>query len=87
MIKAPQIFFLKFYSRRKLTCAKTFCFKITTMERICNTQFYGLVTTTRAQFEKFPTKKTIFLWKKNSPIHESPFNFKTGRRKVKNLKN
>ena len=43
---------------------------------ICNTQFYGLVTTTRAQFEKFPTKRTTFLWKKNSPIHESPFNFK-----------
>ena len=29
-----------------------------------------------AQFEKSQTKRTTFLWKKNSPTHESPFNFK-----------
>ena len=29
-----------------------------------------------AQFEKFQTKRTTFLWKKSSPTHESPFNFK-----------
>ena len=30
----------------------------------------------RAQFEKSQTKRTTFLWKKSSPTHESPFNFK-----------
>ena len=30
----------------------------------------------RAQFEKFQTKRTTFLWKKSSPTHESPFDIK-----------
>ena len=46
MIKIPQVFFWKFYSRGKLTCTKTFCFVISTKECICNTQFYRLVTPT-----------------------------------------
>ena len=29
-----------------------------------------------AHFEKSQTKRTTFLWKKSSPTHESPFNFK-----------
>ena len=29
-----------------------------------------------AQFEKSKTKRTTFLWKKSSAVHESPFNFK-----------
>ena len=29
-----------------------------------------------AQFEKCQTNETTFLWKKSSPTHESPFNFK-----------
>ena len=29
-----------------------------------------------AQFEKSQTKRTTFLWKKSTPTHESPFNFK-----------
>ena len=29
-----------------------------------------------AQFEKCQTNGTTFLWKKSSPTHESPFNFK-----------
>ena len=31
----------------------------------------------RAQFEKSQTKTTTFLWKKSSPTHDSPFNFKS----------
>ena len=30
----------------------------------------------RAQFEKSQTKRITFLWKRSSPTHESPFNFK-----------
>ena len=33
-------------------------------------------TRLRAQFEKFQSKRITFLWKRNSPTHESPFNFK-----------
>ena len=78
MIKIPQVFFWKFYSRGKLTCTKTFCFVISTKECICNTQFYGLVTPTThsSVLSLKKPKRTTLLWKKSSPTHESPFNFK-----------
>ena len=78
MIKIPQVFFWKFYSCGKLTCTKTFCFVISTKECICNTQFYGLVTPTThsSVLSLKKPKRTTLLWKKSSPTHESPFNFK-----------
>ena len=80
MIKIPQVFFWKFYSREKLTSTKTFSFVISTKECICNSQFYGLVTPTvhsSALSLKNPKlREQLFSGKKSSPTHESPFNFK-----------
>ena len=79
MIKIPQVFFWKFYSRGKLTCTKTFCFVISTKECICNTQFHGLVTLTVHSSMlslKNPKLRTTFLWEKSNPTQESLFNFK-----------
>ena len=91
MIKIPQVFFRKFYSRGKLSCTKTFCFVISTKECICNTQFHGLVT---------PTVRSSTLSLKNSKLREQLFSgkkaallmnvlliLKIGRGKVTNLKN
>ena len=41
----------------------------------------------RAQFEKFQTKRTTFLWKKSSPLMKVLLILKIGRGKVTNLKN
>ena len=80
MIKIPQVFFWKFYSRGKLTCTKTFCFVISTKECICNTQFYGLVTPTAhsspLSLKNPKLREQLFFWKNSSPTHQSPFNFK-----------
>ena len=80
MIKIPQVFFWKFYSRGKLTCTKTFCFVISTKECICNTQFFGLVTPTVhssvLSFKNTKLREHFFSGKKSSPTRESPFNFK-----------
>ena len=79
MIKIPQVFFWKFYSRGKLTGTKTlFCdihegvYLQHPLPWISDTNS----TLLQAQFEKSQTKRTTFLWKKSSPTHESPFNFK-----------
>ena len=79
MIKIPQVFFWKFYSRGKLTCTKTFCFVISTKECICNTQFHGLVTPTVHSYTpslKNPKLREQLSLEKSTPTHESPFNFK-----------
>ena len=79
MIKIPQVFFWKFYSRGKLTGTKTlFCdihegvYLQHPLPWISDTNS----TLLQAQFEKSQTKRTTFLWKKSSPTQESPFNFK-----------
>ena len=90
MIKIPQVFFRKFYSRGRLTCTKTFYFVISTKECICNTQFYGLVTPTvhsSALSLKNPKLKELFSGKKAVPLMKVLLILKIGRGKVTNLKN
>ena len=91
MIKIPQAVFWEIYSRGKSTCTKTFCFVISTKERTCYTQFYGLVA---------PTVHSSAFSLKNPKLREQPFSgkkavplmkiiviLKIGRGKVTNLKN
>ena len=72
MIKIPQVFFWKFYSRRKVTFTKTFCFAISTKESICNTQFYGLVTPTvhssALSLKNLKLRQQLFSGKKAVPL-------------------
>ena len=67
VIKIPQVFFWKFYSRGKFTCTKTFRFVTSTKECICNTQFYGLVT---------PAVQSCALSLKNPKLREQLFSVK-----------
>ena len=83
MIKIPPVFFRKFYSRGRLTCTNfLFC---DFHERVYLQHPILWISDPnsallRAQFEKSQTKRT-FLWKKSSPTHKSPFNFKNWSRK------
>ena len=89
MIKIPQVFFWKFYSRGKLTCAKTFCFVISPKECICNTQFYGLLTPTVHSFMlslKNPKlTEQLFSEKKAFPLMKVLLILKISRGKVTNF--
>ena len=80
MTKIPQLFFWKCFSRGKLTCTKTFRFCDIHEGVYLQHPILWISDTNsallRAQFEKSQTKRTTFLWKKSSPTHESPFNFK-----------
>ena len=84
MTKIPQVFFWiflwKFYSRGKLTCTKI-NFLFCDIHEVYLQHPISWISDTNsallhAQFEKSQTKRTTFLWKKSSPTHESPFNFK-----------
>ena len=72
MIKIPQVFFWKFYSRAKLTCTKTFCFVISTKECICDTQFHGLVTPivhySTLSLKNLKLREQLFSGKKAVPL-------------------
>ena len=85
MIKIPQVFFWKFYSRGKLTCTKTFCFVISTKECICNTQFHGLVTPTvhssTPSFKNPKLREQLFSGKKAVPLMKVILIWKIGREK------
>ena len=71
MIKIPQVFFWKFYSRGKLTCTKTFCFVISTNRLVTPTVHFSTLCLKNPKL-----REQLFSGKKNSPTHESPFNFK-----------
>ena len=72
MIKIPQVFFCKFYSRRKLTGTKTFCFVISTKECICNTHYHKLVTpivhSSTLSLENPKLREQLFSGKKAVPL-------------------
>ena len=89
MIKIPQVFFWKFYSRGKLTCTKTFCFVISTKECICNTQFHGLVTPTvhssTLSLKNPKLREQLFSGKKAVPLMTVLLILKIGGGKVMNL--
>ena len=91
MIKIPQLFFGKFYSREKLTCAKSFCLVISTKECICNTQFHGLVTPTvhssTLSLKNPKLREQLFSGKKAVPLMKVLLILKIGREKVTNFKN
>ena len=85
MIKIPQVFFWKFYSRGKLTCTKTFCFVISTKECICNTQFHGLVAPTvhssMLSLKNPKLREQLFSGKKAVPLMKVLLTLKIGREK------
>ena len=90
MIKIPQVFFWKFYSRGKLTCTKTFCFVISTKDCICNTQFHGLVTPTvhssTLSLKNPKLREQLFSGKKAVSLMKVLLIVKIGRGKMTNLK-
>ena len=83
MIKIPQVYFRKFYSRGKLTCTKTFCFVRSTKECICNTQFHGLVTPTvhssTLSLKNPKLREQLFSGKKAVPLMKVLLILKSGR--------
>ena len=86
MIKISQVFFWKFFSRRKLTCTKTFLFADIYEGVYFQDPILWISDTNsavlRAQFEKSQTKKTTFLRKKAVQF----LILKIGPGKVTNLK-
>ena len=89
MIKIPQVFLWKFYSRGKLTCTKNFCFVISTKECIWNTQFHGLVTPTlhssTVSLKNPKLREQLFSGKKAIPLMKVLLTLKIGRGKVTNF--